>query len=149
MCILRPVEHLKKKNLSPHATRRRSTDCRPNASPFLYTTSGCSWICAYTVAVYAVVGRSPPTVRTLPDTIGTRVWIRGIASFSVHLSTGAYTVDLSKYAIRLTNYLYLHAARQCATVCHTHSSLGVYATAIGPMYAHRLLLSVRHRYFRL
>ena len=40
LCILRPVEHLKTKNVSLHATRHRSTDCRPDASPFLYTTSG-------------------------------------------------------------------------------------------------------------
>ena len=34
LCILRPVEHLKTKNVSLHATRHRSTDCRPVASPF-------------------------------------------------------------------------------------------------------------------
>ena len=63
-CIRRPVENLKTKNLSHHVTRHRSTDCRPDASP--------SRICASTVGLHAIVGPSPPTVRTLPYTVGTR-----------------------------------------------------------------------------
>ena len=77
-------------------------------------------------------GAVTSNIRTLPDTVGTRVWIWGDASFSVHLSTGAYAVDLSKYGLRLTNYLSLYAARQSANDCHTHSSLALYATANGP-----------------